>query len=195
MEKNLSKTNQHHSPMAAVKKLSIPLIYGLIASLCLMGLTFATYEAGVNAFLGWVANLGKYPILIGLAIAAALTQRRQNEYYLDFRAALKTCFSIFVLALSAQTLFAWLLVNVIDPHFKQMLLIAIPERMAASYRQFGVSEDQLQIALAEEKGADPFTLGRMIQGMGFNFILHFLIALLIAAIVKSKKRPVAPQAG
>jgi hypothetical protein len=91
-----------------------------------------------------------------------------------------------VLALTVQTLFAWLLLNLIDPHFKQLLLEAIPLRMTEAYRQLGVSEQQLNQALADQKGTDPFTFGRMFQGMGYNYILHFLIAALIAAIVRRK---------
>jgi hypothetical protein len=176
--------------MPAPKQRSLALIYGLIASICLIGLTFGTYKGGVEAFLGWIGNVLRYPILVGLAIAAALTERRRNGGYLEFRAGLKTCFSIFVLALTIQTLFAWLLVNVIDPHFKQLLVIAMPQRIAETYRQFGVNEEQLNRAVAEAKGSDPFTFVRMFQGIGYNYVLHFLIALLIAAVVR-KKGPAA----
>lgn len=171
--------------MAAPKKLSITLIYGSIASVCLILLTIGTWLSGVQTFLGWVANL-KYPLLIGFAITAVLLEKRRNGGYLDFRAALKTCFAIFVLALAIQTLFTWLLMNVIDTHFKEQVLRAIPVKMAEAYKRFGMSDDQVSQAIEEEKGSDPFTLGRMLQGMGFTYILHFLIALLIAAIVRRK---------
>ena len=151
------------------------LLYGSIASICLIALTFGTYKGGAQAFLGWIGTFMKYPILIAFAIAAALVEKKQNGGYLEFRAALKTCFSIFVLALTIQTLFAWLLLNVIDPHFKQLLLEGIPIRMVEAYRQLGVSEDQLNQALADQKGTDPFTFGRMFQGNRDTIIiLHFL---------------------
>jgi hypothetical protein len=40
-----------------------------------------------------------------------------------------------------------------------------------------------------EKGQDPFTLGRMMTGLGFNIVIYFLIALLIAATVRTKRAP------
>jgi len=174
--------------MAAPKKLSITLIYGSIASVCLILLTIGTWLNGVQAFLGWVANL-KYPFLIAFAITAVLIEKKRNGGYLDFRAALKTCFAIFVLALAVQTLFTWLLMIVIDTHFKEQVIQAIPLKMAEAYKRFGMSDEQANQAIEEEKGSDPFTLGRMLQGMGFTYILHFLIALLIAAIVR-KKAPI-----
>jgi hypothetical protein len=42
-------------------------------------------------------------------------------------------------------------------------------------------------AIADEKGKDQFSPGRMSMGLAFAYIVHFIIALLIAAIVKSKK--------
>jgi hypothetical protein len=171
--------------MAEPKKLSLAFIYGSIASVCLILLTIGTWLSGVQAFLGWVANL-KYPLLIAFAIAAALTEKKRNGGFLDFRAALKTCFAIFVLALAVQTLFTWLLMNVIDLHFKEQVLRAIPVKMAEAYKRFGMSDEQVNQAIEQEKGSDPFTLGRMLQGMGFTYVLHFLIALLIAAIVRRK---------
>jgi peptidoglycan/LPS O-acetylase OafA/YrhL len=172
-------------PTTAPKRSSIALLCGGIASVCLVGLTAGTWLGGVQVFLGWIGNL-KYPILIGLAIVAALAEKKRNGGFLEFRAGLKTCFAIFVLALTVQTLFAWLLLNVIDPPFKEKLLVAVPIRMAEAYRHFGMSEDQVSQALDAEKGSDPFSLGRMFQGMGFSYILHFLIALLIAAVIRRK---------
>jgi hypothetical protein len=176
--------------MAEPKKLSIALLYGSIASVCLVLLVYGTRLGGVQTFLGWTANL-RYPILIILATIAALTQKKRNSGYLGFRAALKTCFSIFVLALTIQTLFVWLLMNVIDTHFREAVLEAIPAKITAAYREFGASNEELSRALAEEKGSNQFSFGRMIQGMGFMYVLHFLIAVLIAAIVRRK----APHTG
>jgi hypothetical protein len=125
-----------------------------------------------------------------LAIAAVLTERRRNGGYLEFRAAQRTGFAIFALALAVQTLFTWLLVNVIDTHFLTRLMPVIAARMTTVYRWFGTNPDQTARAVAGEQGVNLFSFARMLQGLAYNYIFHFLIALLIAAVVKKKAVPV-----
>ncbi len=50
--------------------------------------------------------------------------------------------------------------------------------------------DQTARAVAGEQGVNLFSFARMLQGLAYNYIFHFLIALLIAAVVKKKAVPV-----
>lgn len=172
----------------APKKISIAFLFGLIAAGCMILFILATYWAGPKVFVGEIAFLS-YAIVIGLGAAAALVQKRANGGWLPFQAAVKTCFTVFVLGLGVRTLFPWLLVNVIDPHFKQLLLPEILARAEKSYRMLGVPEDMIRQQMEAEKVQDPFPLGSMLLGLALAYIVHFFIALLIAAIVKRKKEP------
>src|SRR6202000_113993 len=120
------------------------------------------------------------------AVAAVLAEKRQNGGYLEFRAAQKTSFGIFAMALAAQALLTWLLVNVIDTHFRSLLLPAVVENMVNAYRHFGATDDQVTRAIAIEKDSNPFSAGRMLQGLAYNYIVHFLIAVVIAVVLKRK---------
>lgn len=171
----------------------IALTYGCIAGICMILFMTILYKAGVTYYLGPVAYLG-YAILIGLATAAALTEKKVGDGYLEFRAALKTCFTVFVIGLAIQTLFIWLLMNVLDYHFKNEVAQAMLQYQEDFLRRGGMSEDQLVPYMAKERGKDLFTLGGMITGLATTYIVHFLIALVIAAIVK-KKKPVFSDAG
>jgi len=155
--------------------------------------TIILYCGGVNVYLGGMAYLG-YAIMIGLSAAAALAVKKSGDGYLDFQLALKTSFTVFVIALAMQTLFTWLLLNFFDLHFKELVAKANLQKLEEYLRKMGMPEDRLDQAISEEKGKDQFTIKLMIMGLAFSYIVHFIIALVIAAIVK-KKKPVFTDAG
>ena len=168
------------------QKRNIALVYGLIAGVSLVAFSTILYVGGVKLYLSGFAYLG-YAILIGLSAAAALAQKKANGGYLEFAAALKASFTVFVVALAAQTLFSWLLLNVVDTHFRDVLDQAILQKTEDFFRKMGLSEDKLDEAMARERSTNQFSPGRMVLGLAFSYVVHFIIALLIAAIVKKKK--------
>ncbi len=132
-------------------KFSTTLVFGLGAALSMMLVTFGTYRAGPETFLGPAAYLGNAVIIL-LAAAAAFIRKRANGGVLGFRPALKAAFSVLVLGVFGQYLFTWLLLNTIDPHFRDTLLPVIAKNSEAAYRKFGMPEDQIKRALDGEKG-------------------------------------------
>ncbi|HLZ89533.1 MAG TPA: DUF4199 domain-containing protein [Puia sp.] len=168
--------------MAATKKIPVPVLYGAIAALGMILVTLATYYGGVDMFIGNVAYL-MYLFPIALAVVGALVQKKVNGGILGFQDALKACFGVIVLALAVQTLFTWILVRFIDPRFGQALPAAVLAKTEATFRRFGVPEDEISKTLAEEKGKDPFSLGRMLTGLARNYIVGFPVAVLLAAII------------
>ena len=178
----------------AQKKISIAFLFGLIAATAMILFVLATYWAGPKVFVGNIAFLS-YAIVIVLGAAATLLQKRANGGWLEFRDAVKTCFTVFVLGLAVRTLFPWFLVHVIDPHFGQLLKPELLANAERGYRAFGASEDVIRQQLEIVRSEEPFPLGNMLLGLAFAYIAHFFIALLIAAIVKRKKDESAPKPG
>jgi hypothetical protein len=76
---------------------------------------------------------------------------------------------------------------VIDTNFKNVLTQAVLEKTEAVLKQFGVSDDQREKTMTAERAKDQFSLKWMSLGLAFSCIVHFIIALVIAAIVKKKK--------
>ncbi|MHA4811225.1 DUF4199 domain-containing protein [Flavitalea flava] len=173
-------------PAAPIKRRSYGLVFGLIAGLSIVILTTVLYRGGVKTFMG-NGNYLSYVILIGLAVAAALAEKKANGGFIAFQSALKTCFTVFVIGLAAQTLFTELLLNYIDPVFKKAYTQAVLEKTEEVFRKFGLSEDKLDQTMAEQRGKDQFSFTSMIQGFSIWCIIHFIFALIIAAIVKKKK--------
>jgi hypothetical protein len=179
--------------MPVVKKMSVALLFGLIAAFCMLLFVLGTYWAGPAVFASWTSYLGA-AIVVLLSSTAAVIEKRSKGGQLEFRPALKVSFGVLTLAVFSQTFFTWLLLNVIDPSFKQRLVPVLLANAESAYRKFGSTEEQLRLVLDDIRSQTQWSLGRMITGMGFQLILCFLIALLIAATVKTKKSA-APKKG
>jgi hypothetical protein len=170
------------------KKISIPLLFGLIAALCSILFACGAWLAGPAAFIGPTVWLDRCLAILIAAIAAAL-EKRVRGGALDFRSALKISYGILVLAIAAQSLMEWLIPSVIDPHFYQQIVPVLIAKTEKSYLQFGAADDQLRAAVNDIRANNQFSLGRVISGTGYLLVLFFIIAVLIAVTVKSKTGP------
>ena len=169
------------------KKISIPLLFGLIAALCSILFVCGAWLVGPAAFIGSGVWLARCLVLLLAAIAAAVEKRARGGS-MDFRSALKIAYGVLVLAIVAQSLTVWLIPNLIDPPFYQRLvpfLIASVEKS----RQFGATDEDVRAALADIRTNNQFSLGRVLSGTGYLLVLFFIIAVLIAVTIKSKKGP------
>jgi hypothetical protein len=171
------------------RKKPILLTYGAIASLCLIVLTLIMYRMGPQAFVGSIAYLG-YPLVLIAAVTAGLVEKRrvhETGGIFRFRAVLRVCFGVIAFGLAIQTFFTWVLLNLIDPHFKHALIPVVLAKTEAVYRRFGMPDDQLAATMADERANDPFTPGRMLLGLARNYILGFLVAMLLAALIADRR--------
>jgi hypothetical protein len=168
------------------KKRNSGIKFGLIAGIGLVLFSWVLYRGGVEINFSWIAYLG-YVISIGLAMSAVLVQRKANGGMLEFQAALKTAFTVLVFALAAQTLFSWILLNWVDVPFKNALDRATLIRMEASLKLHGMPDDERKKYMDDQHARDAYSLGSMIMGLALSCIVQFIIALLIAAVLKKKK--------
>ncbi|HWB94958.1 MAG TPA: DUF4199 domain-containing protein [Puia sp.] len=172
--------------MALKKTISPTLVSGGIATVGMILFTIGTYKGGTQTFIGPVVYL-MYLIPLACGVIAALVARQRHQGYLGFRAALRIIFGILVVAMALQMIFTWLLVHLIDPRFGATLGPAVLIKMEQAYRHFGMPEDEIRRNIDATKGTDPFSLGSMFLGLARDYIIGFLISLVLAAIVKRKK--------
>jgi len=168
------------------RKISIALICGLISGLAMVLLTTILYLGGVNVFLGPVAYWG-YLIPFAMAVVAPLAEKKARGGYLEFRDALKAAFLVFVIAYALQTLFNWILLNYIDQPFRQAVEQETLIRTEKLLSRMGMGQEKIDEAIARQRGVNQFTLTKSVTGLALWYVVLFLIALLIAAIVKKKK--------
>ena len=75
---------------AVQKKIPVILLYGGIASVCIVLYTVGTWRGGISTFIGGTAY-GMYLIPVGFAIAGGLAARKRRRGFIGFRAALQVC--------------------------------------------------------------------------------------------------------
>jgi putative flippase GtrA len=172
--------------MTSQKPISVILLFGGIATLVMLGILFAAYKGGLDTFLNqtfFLINL--IPLVCG--VAAAFIQKKREGGYLEFREALKIIFGILVIGLALEGLFLWVLLHVIDPHFGQALGPASLVKAEATYRRFGVPEDEIRRSIDEQKGTDPFSVKSLILGTAIYYVMGFVVSAGLAFTIKRKK--------
>jgi hypothetical protein len=173
------------------KKISIPLLFGLIASGIMILDILGAWRAGPEAFTGWPIWLGKSLVILLAAIAAA-AEKRAKGGILDFRSALRVSLGVMAMGTIAEYIFVWLIPNVIDPPFYQRLLPVILRKAAQSYREFGAPEDQIRAQLEYIRTHNQFSFGSIVITIGRDLLVFALLAILIAVAVKSKQPKTKP---
>jgi len=169
-----------------MEKKPIGLIFGLTGGACIILFMTGLYKGGVDVYLGRLAWLG-YAIMIGFGVAATLVKRKANGGELLLMQALKTAFTVFVIELLLQTLFIWLLLNYLDTHFRDVLIVELDKRTEEAYRYVGYDQQKINEMMQQIRGSDHFPLGGMLTSLTTVYIVFFLFSLLIAAVVKKKK--------
>jgi hypothetical protein len=170
--------------MTAPKKMSTMILYGGIASLAMILFTVGTWFGGPRVFMS--VGFFRYLIPVIFAVVAALVERNRLGY-LDFRAALRICFGIIVVAFAVEGIFTWILFHVIDPAFDQTLRPLALANAEWWYRHFGMPEDQIRANIDAAKEIDPFGPGAIAFGLAKTYVFFFLVAVLLAAVLKRKK--------
>ena len=169
-------------------KKNVALTYGLIGGLILAVYLFCLYLGGVEAMLSpisWLAHL----ILIAVAVMGGLAQRKLNGGHLPFAEALKTVFTICVLAFLIQTAFSYVLMNFIDTSFRDQLTVETMNKVEQFMRKLGAPEEQIEKAIEEASQKNPYSVSQVLLGFGIWCIVLFIISLIIAAIIKRNKSP------
>lgn len=174
----------------AVHKKNAAWIYGLIAGLFMIGFRMVQYLGGPSIFIGMTGYIAWIP-LIGLGAAAALSARKANGGWLSLQEGIKTCFLVFVIGWAADTFFRWLLLNVINPGFKNVVAQLSLERTEQAYHRFGMKQEDIDKAITAQRETDQYSPGNMFMGLALFYILFFIIALIVALIVRKKKSAIA----
>ena len=169
------------------KKTDVGLVYGVICGVAVVAFSILLYVAGVEWYTSALAYCGfLIPIVIGFM--GAYKQRSLQGGYLTFKEALKTVFIIFIISIIFDTVFSYLLLNVIDVPFREAIMQEAAVKMEKFLAKMGSSQEAIDKAMADFENPNNFSPGKIILGMFFRMIGWFIVALIIAAIVK-KKRP------
>ncbi|RZS75918.1 DUF4199 domain-containing protein [Pseudobacter ginsenosidimutans] len=177
------------SPTGTTAKSNVGLTYGLIGGIAMIVYTLCLYLVGIQAFMNFGLAFLVYGIIIFIAVLAGLKQKKLQGGYLSFAEALKTVFLTFVLAFLLSTIFNFVLLNYIDPGFRDQMAQATMEKLEGIMRRLGAPDSDIEKAMEGAASADNYTFAKMLLGYGTMCILFCLISLVIAAIIKKNRPP------
>lgn len=129
-------------------------------------------------------------IFLGLVIYGGLSYRKEIGGYIDFGPAYIHGFTTFVIMGIIGLALNLLLHNVIDPNLGETLTDASIEQTAKMMESFGLSGDQLDEALEEQRGTmeDQFTNAGIIKGFFISLIVYAVIALITGLVVRRREK-------
>ena len=124
-----------------------------------------------------------------MAIIAGQKQKKLNGGYLEFGEALKVTFSVFASAWLLQTFFLYVLLNFIDPSFKEAVTVETMNRTEEFLGKIGMSDSKIDEAMDKAREGDSFSFGNLMLSYGVWCIVWFVASLIISAIIKKKQPP------
>jgi fructose-specific phosphotransferase system IIC component len=163
------------------------LLYGVLFGVTSIALTVIMYLGGIGVWMSKISYLG---IAIPVAFAFFVAyQLRKQDGYLEFSDCLKSIFKVMVIGLLLSMIFDYVLLNYIDKPFNEALMQATQQEMERELIKKGMSQDKIDEFLENMGKANKYALA--VYGLTFAIrcIIHFVLALIVSAIMK-KKRPV-----
>ncbi|HUP12366.1 MAG TPA: DUF4199 domain-containing protein, partial [Niastella sp.] len=115
--------------------------------------------------------------------------KKQRGGYLEFSDALKSIFKVMVIGILLSSVFDYFLFNYIDVTFRDTLKQTSVDAMIQEMEKSNVPQSQIDQTLEWMEKFNSFGLAAQALAFAIRCILHFIIALIVSAIMK-KKRPV-----
>jgi len=175
------------------KQQNVIVSYGLMGSVISVLSFVLLYFAGASAFVNPLA-WGLIVIPITMMVLACRAQKKQQEGFLTFSEALKIAFGVAVIMALVSSVCNYVVFNFIDVPFRERLQQLMMEKSESMMRKFGAPQDQIDKAIQKMANDNQYSLANTLKGFAFVCIFWFIVALIVAAIVK-KKKPEFPGAG
>jgi len=167
---------------------SSTLLYGVLYGVASIALTVILYLGGVEFWMSPVSYLGiALPFVFAFFTAAQL--KKQQGGYLEFADSLKAIFKVMVVGLLLSMIFDYILLNYIDVAFNQALMQATAQEMERKMVEKKIPQEQIDEMMDKMGNADKYTFALQALAFAIRCILHFVVALIVSAIMK-RKRPV-----
>jgi hypothetical protein len=171
---------------SAISNLTLARKYGLIAGIIISAVTFLQYLGGTKWFNSPISNIIYFVPMI-FAVLAVLKIRRENEGFLEFGEALKVTFTVFALGLLIQTIFSYVLFNIIDTSFRD--IVRSQERISGKLflEKTNLSQPEIEERMKGQTTYDEFSIRGIALLFALRCMASFAFCLLISVIVKKSK--------
>lgn len=161
---------------------------GLIAGVLGIILQMLFYFLGGGMLFKWWTPWLVFFIVLFFMITSANQAKKMNGGYISLKEALQQSWVTALIAIVLLSVFKYLLFNVIDPGLVDQQLEAVMEQTEKFAGMFGGGDVDFDDLEDQMRKNIEITLPKLLLGILISMILHFIPAIIIAAIVK-KKRP------
>jgi hypothetical protein len=165
------------------------LLYGLLFGVVSIAYTVVLYLGGVKAYMHSSNKYIGIAIALGFAFFTAWQLKKQQGGYLEFADSLKSVFKVMVIGILLSTVFDYFLFNYIDTSFREVVRQASIEAIENEMVKNNSSEAEIERTLQWMEKFNSFGVAAQALAFCIRCIVHFIIALVVSAIMK-KKRPV-----
>lgn len=165
------------------------LLYGVLFGVISIAYSVILYLGGVNAYMHSSNKYIGVVIAVGFAFLTAWQLKKQQGGYLEFGDSLKSIFKVMVIGILLSTIFDYVLFNYIDVAFREALKQASIDAMIYEMEKSNMPQSKIDQTLEWMEKFNSFGLAAQALAFAIRCILHFIIALIVSAIMK-KKRPV-----
>ena len=135
----------------------------------------------------WYGFLGMLLWLV-LAVFAARDTRQQQDGYANLVELLQTAFFTLAIVIFTSNVFLYVFSNFIDLSYINTLKLSIIENTQALMQNFGAPDEEIEKAITALENQDfSMSFGGTVQNTASNWVVGFVISLLVAAIMQRKK--------
>lgn len=160
------------------------LMVGLFAII----LTMVSYAMDPALLAKWWLGILFYIISVGLTIYYAIDTRKKIGGYMDFKQAVLTLMTTFLISSFITQIFSYLLFTVIDPGLTELLKQTVLEQTTSMMERFGAPQEEIDKALAQIETQDyGMSLGRAAKGYLFGGLFNIIVSMAVALGVKKNK--------
>lgn len=163
------------------------LLYGLLFGVVNIAYTVILYVGGVNAYMHSSNKYIGIAIAIGFAFLTAWQLKKQQGGYLEFSDSLKSIFKVMVIGIILSTVFDYFLFNYYDVQFREALRQASTEAMIIEMEKSNMPQSKIDDTLEMMEKINAFGVAAQAMAFAIRCILHFIIALIVSAIMKRKR--------
>ncbi len=129
----------------------------------------------------------KLPIIIGIAVMAAVEARKKHRGEFSFRDGFSLFFVTVVIGLTLSLLAKWLFYNYFDPDFGRYINdMGIQERKR-QLQLTGTAPKEIAKEISELKASYQLSFKKLFQEYIFRLVAYCMPAVLVALILKTKK--------
>ena len=160
--------------------------YGLYLGIALILITVLIYAFDITLMTEWYLMVINLILILVLGTMAVKSAKAASATLFTFKNAFSAYFLTIVIGLFLATVFSLILFNVIDPEAAETLKELTMEKQAAMFENFGMSEAQINEAMAEMEKQDTFSIKNVGISFASQLIFFSIIGLIIALIFREK---------